>query len=205
VAKVGTSISSVGELNIATREDTRGEMPEPTQGSPTHGHRLQLLLERGLFAARWLMAPVYIVMVLLLLLIVIKIVQQFVTAIPDLLTLDVTRLIMLVLSLIDLSLAGNLVLVVVLSGYENFVSRLNLDEKDRPAWLGTIDFAGLKLKLLASIVAIASIDLLKTFLDIQDEPPEQVLLRLGLYIGFVVAGVLLALMDRIIAKEHGLD
>ena len=88
--------------------------------------------------------------------------------------LDVTRLIMLVLSLIDLSLVGNLVVVVVLSGYENFVSRLNLDGEDRPVWLGKIDFAGLKLKLLGSIVAIASIDLLKIFLDIQDVPPEQV-------------------------------
>jgi uncharacterized protein (TIGR00645 family) len=87
--------------------------------------------------------------------------------------------------------------VVALSGYENFVSRLDLDENDRPTWLGKIDFAGLKLKLLASIVAIASVDLLKTFLDVQDEPREQVLLRLWLYIGFVVASVLLALMDRI--------
>jgi uncharacterized protein (TIGR00645 family) len=179
-------------------------MQEPTQGSRAQGQRLQRLLERGLFAARWLLAPVYVVMVLLLLLIVIKMVQQFVTAMPDLLALDVTRLIMLVLSLIDLSLVGNLyiVVVVVLSGYENFVSRLNLDGEDRPVWLGKIDFAGLKLKLLGSIVAIASIDLLKTSLDIQDVPPEQALLRLGLYIGFVVAGVLLALMDRTVGEEN---
>jgi uncharacterized protein (TIGR00645 family) len=169
------------------------------------GHRIQLLIERGLFAARWLMAPVYVVMLLLLLLIVIKIVQQFVVAVPDLLALDVNRLIMLALSVIDLSLTGNLVIVVVLSGYENFVSRLDLDETDRPAWLGKVDFAGLKLKLLGSIVAIASIDLLKTFLDVQDEPREQVLLRLGMYVGFVVAGVLLALMDRIAGGEHGRD
>jgi uncharacterized protein (TIGR00645 family) len=189
------------DLNFATREDTQDKMQEPTQGSRAQGQRLQRLLERGLFAARWLLAPVYVVMVLLLLLIVIKMVQQFVTAMPDLLALDVTRLIMLVLSLIDLSLVGNLVVVVVLSGYENFVSRLNLDGEDRPVWLGKIDFAGLKLKLLGSIVAIASIDLLKTFLDIQDVPPEQALLQLGLYIGFVVAGVLLALMDRTIGEE----
>lgn len=172
-------------------------MLRPTHELRTQGKRIQLLLERLLFAARWLLAPVYIVMLLLLLLIVIKIVQQFVVAVPDLLALDVTRLIMLVLSLVDLSLAGNLVVVVALSGYENFVSRLDLDENDRPTWLGKIDFAGLKLKLLASIVAIASVDLLKTFLDVQDEPREQVLLKLWLYTGFVVASVLLALMDRI--------
>jgi uncharacterized protein (TIGR00645 family) len=69
-------------------------MQEPTQGSRAQGQRLQRLLERGLFAARWLLAPVYVVMVLLLLLIVIKMVQQFVNAMPDLLALDVTRLIM---------------------------------------------------------------------------------------------------------------
>jgi uncharacterized protein (TIGR00645 family) len=178
-------------------------MPGPTLGPRAQRDRIQVLLGRVLFAARWLLAPVYIVMLLLMLLIVIKIVQQFVIAVPELFSLDVTRLIMLVLSLIDLSLAGNLVLVVALSGYENFVSRLSLDEDDRPAWLGKIDFAGLKLKLLASIVAIASVDLLKTFLDVQDEPREQVLLRLGLYLGFVVAGVLLALMDRISEEGAG--
>jgi uncharacterized protein (TIGR00645 family) len=85
-----------------------GRMPEPTWGPRGLGHRIELLLERGLFAARWLMTPVYIVMVLLLFLIVVKIVQQFVTAVPNLLALDVSRLIMLVLNLIDLSLAGNL-------------------------------------------------------------------------------------------------
>jgi uncharacterized protein (TIGR00645 family) len=176
-------------------------MPGPIRGPRAQGDRVKLLLERVLFAARWLLAPVYIVMLLLLLLIVIKIVQQFVVAVPDLLALDVTKLILLVLSLIDLSLAGNLVVVVALSGYENFVSRLKLEADDRPAWLGKIDFAGLKLKLLGSIVAIASIDLLKTFLDVQDEPRDQVLLRLALYLGFVFAGLLLALMDRI-AGEH---
>ncbi len=181
-----------------------GKVPEPIQGPRGLGHRIELLLERGLFAARWLMTPVYVVMVLLLFLIVVKIVQQFVTAVPDLLALDVSRLIMLVLSLIDLSLAGNLVVLVVLSGYENFVSRLDLGEsEDRPIWLGKIDFSGLKLKLLASIVAIASIDLLKTFLDVQDVPREQVLLRLELYLGFVVSGVLLALMDRITGEQRG--
>jgi uncharacterized protein (TIGR00645 family) len=170
---------------------------------PRLGRRIEVTLERGLFAARWMMAPVYVVMVLLLLLIVVKIVQQFILALPALMSEDITRLIMLVLNLIDLSLAGNLVVLVVLSGYENFVSRLDLGRsEDRPTWLGKIDFAGLKLKLLASIIAIASIDLLKTFLEIQDVPREQVVLRLALYFGFVISGVLLALMDRLAAAAH---
>ena len=181
-----------------------GNMPETTRRPRGLGPRIELVLERGLFAARWLMTPVYVVMVLLLFLIMVKIAQQFLAAVPKLLTLDVSKLIVLVLNLIDLSLVGNLVILVVLSGYENFVSRLDLgDSEDRPTWLGKIDFAGLKLKLLASIVAIASIDLLKTFLDVEDVSREHVVLQLELYVGFVVSGVLLALMDRISARGHG--
>ena len=107
------------------------------------------------------------------------------------------------LTLIDLSLAGNLVLMVIFSGYENFVSKIDVaSHKDRPDWMGTVDFSGLKLKLIASIVAISGIHLLKSFMSIEDMNKDNLMWLLILHGTFVVSGVLLALMDYISEKSH---
>lgn len=170
----------------------------PRAAAPGLGQKLEVGLERTMFAIRWIMAPVYLCLLATLVLLVCKFVQEFASSVPILLRMKVSQLITLVLTLIDLSLAGNLVVIVALSGYENFISRMDLGgHVDRPAWLGQVDFTGLKLKVIASIVAIASVEMLKTFLDVEDIPREQILLRLVLYMGFVVAGVLMALMDRL--------
>src|SRR5690606_36053346 len=103
-------------------------------------------------------------------------------------------------TLVDLSLAGNLLLIVMFSGYENFVSKLDLDgETDRPPWMGTVDFSGLKMKLIASIVAISGIQLLKNFMNIgkPGSPLNETELKWAvvIHLAFVLSGVLLALMD----------
>ena len=105
----------------------------------------------------------------------------------------------MVLSLIDLSLAGNLLLIVIFSGYENFVSKIDTgDDEDRPGWMGTVDFSGLKMKLIASIVAISAIALLKAFMKMAegaDISDRTLLWLVVIHVTFVVSGVLLALMD----------
>ena len=121
--------------------------------------------------------------------------------------------ILLALTLIDLSLAANLVLIVIFSGYENFVSKIDIgDHEDRPEWMGTVDFSGLKLKLIASIVAISGIALLKAFLELGDpsmlgpdktfDQTEQTRLmwQVIVHITFVVSGVLLAFMDWLTSR-----
>jgi uncharacterized protein (TIGR00645 family) len=115
------------------------------------------------------------------------------------------KAILLALSLIDLSLAANLVLIVIFSGYENFVSKIDVaNHEDRPEWMGTVDFSGLKLKLIASIVAISGIALLKAFLEIgshsENDPFTQddqraLLWQVIVHLTFVVSGVMLAFMD----------
>jgi uncharacterized protein (TIGR00645 family) len=110
---------------------------------------------------------------------------------------------MLALSLIDLSLAANLVLIVMFSGYENFVSKFDVgDHEDRPDWMGTVDFSALKLKLVASIVAISGIALLKSFLDLGAEDKDltpsdekSLMWQVIVHLTFVISGVLLAFMD----------
>lgn len=163
---------------------------------------LENRFERTLFASRWLLAPLYLGMVLALLEILVVFARELFTQIPRVLELDGEHAILLALSLIDLSLTANLVLIVIFAGYENFVSRINLGrDEDRPGWMGTVDFSDLKIKLVASIVAISAIALLRAFLPLADEDTHPDSARLGwmvaIHLTFVVSGVLLAVMDRI--------
>jgi uncharacterized protein (TIGR00645 family) len=162
---------------------------------------MESALERALFASRWLMAPFYIGLIIALAVLVAIFVREIAEQAPRLLSLDESAVILWVLTLIDLSLAGNLILMVVFSGYENFVSKMDVqNHPDRPAWMGTIDFSAMKLKLLASIVAISAIHLLKTFMSIDQFTREQVVLLMALHLTFVVSGTLLAVTDYISEK-----
>ena len=168
---------------------------------------LEALIERTLFASRWLLAPFYLGMVVALGAILVVFVHELVHGLMDIATFDAEHVILLALSLIDLSLTGNLVLIVIFAGYETFVSRIHVGEhEDRPAWMGTVDFSDLKIKLIASIVAISGIALLRVFLPLGDtgvrvEGPRLAWM-LGIHLTFVVSGVLMAVMDRVTAKNH---
>ncbi len=112
--------------------------------------------------------------------------------------MDETAVILWVLGLIDLSLAGNLLLMVVFAGYENFVSKLDIGEHpDRPEWISKIDFSGMKLKLLASIVAISAIYLLRALMSVDSVDKDDLKWLVIVHLTFVGSGVLLALMDYI--------
>ena len=160
------------------------------------------MIERGLFASRWLMAPFYIGLVATLVLLMVQFVRHLVELVLHIPTLTESDVVLGALALIDLSLAGNLVLIVVFSGYENFVSKIDTaDDEDRPSWMGTVDFSGLKMKLIASIVAISGIHLLKVFMDVGKYAPEHIRWMVVIHLVFVVSGVLLAAMDWI--SNHG--
>ncbi|HEX3485106.1 MAG TPA: TIGR00645 family protein [Micropepsaceae bacterium] len=166
---------------------------------------IERVLEKGLFASRWLMAPFYVGLVLALIVLLVVFVHDIVSELPALATLDEASVILWVLTLIDLSLAGNLILMVIFAGYENFVSKMDVaGHPDRPAWMGTIDFSAMKLKLLASIVAISAIQLLKVFMSIGSYSRENIIFFIVIHLTFVGSGVLLALMDYIADKagEH---
>ena len=165
------------------------------------------ILERGLFASRWLLAPMYLGLVVALLMLVVIFFRELAYYIPQMMTLSAEAVILVALTLIDLTLAANLLLIVMFSGYESFVSKFDFDAgDDRPGWMGKVDFGGLKMKLIASIVAISGIHLLKRFMEIGDpakpEMDERMLLWLTvIHMTFVVSGVLLALMDWLQARS----
>lgn len=161
--------------------------------------KAERILENGLFLSRWLMAPFYVGLVVALAMLLVVFVQELAAAIPHVLESDSEEIILVVLTLIDLSLAGNLVLIVVFSGYENFVSKINIEgHEDRPSWMGTLDFSGLKIKLVGSIVAISAISLLRAFMTLtQDTEIDQtrIFWLVMLHLTFVTSGVLFAVMD----------
>ena len=160
-------------------------------------------LERSMFASRWLMAPFYVGLVLSLILLLCKFVQELWHVAPHVLELSETETILAILGLIDLSLAGNLLLIVIFSGYENFVSKIHIgDHEDKPDWMGKVDFSGLKLKLFASIVAISGIQLLKQFMNIANVPESQLMWMVIVHLTFVLSSVMLAVMDLITVKAH---
>ena len=108
--------------------------------------QIETRFERGLFASRWLMAPMYLGLIVSLAMLVIVFMRELIHYAPQAFTMTSEQVILVVLTLIDLSLAGNLLLIVLFSGYENFVSKLDIDDTvDRPPWMGTVDFSGLKM------------------------------------------------------------
>ncbi|NBZ87146.1 TIGR00645 family protein [Stagnihabitans tardus] len=167
---------------------------------------IETRFEQALFASRWLMAPMYLCLVLSLVILTVIFVRETVAMVPHILDMSADESILAILTLIDLSLAGNLMLLVIFTGYENFVSKLDIeDAKDRPDWMGKVDFSGLKLKLISSVVAISGIHLLKVFMELghggdHGPTPETLQMMVIVHLAFVVSGVLLALMDYISAK-----
>ena len=163
---------------------------------------LENALESSMFASRWFMAPVYVVLSLSLAVIMLKVVQEFMHNVPLMITMDIRNLLLFVLHIVDLALIGNLVLMILFAGYENFVSKIDVAKNsvDKPSWMGKVDFSGLKLKLISSIVAISGINLLEAFMSLKDHTDREIKWQIIIHAVFIASGVLLALMDWIASK-----
>jgi uncharacterized protein (TIGR00645 family) len=156
------------------------------------------LLEKALFASRWILAPFYLGLALSLIVLLIKFVFELAHIATHAFDSTESQVILGILALVDLALTGSLVVIVIFSGYENFVSKIDHSgHRDWPEWMGTIDFTALKLKLLSSIVAISAIQLLKQFMSIATVSDRDLFWLVLIHVVFVVSSVLLALSDRI--------
>lgn len=163
---------------------------------------MEKLVESIFYASRWLLAPVYIGLSLALILLGIKFFQELIHIFPIILSASESDLVLVVLSLIDLALVGGLLVMVMFSGYENFISRINLDENaDKLSWLGKLDSGSLKQKVAASIVAISSIHLLKVFMNLLNTDNEKIKWYVIMHLTFVLSGLGMALIDRINARK----
>ena len=155
-------------------------------------------LEAVLFASRWLLAPFFVGIALSLLVLLVKFFQELLHLASETFTASGSQLVADVLGLVDLTLTASLLVIVVFSGYENFVSRIDhTRHRDWPEWMGSIDFTGLKLKLLSSIVAISAVQVLKLFMAIGETSDRDLMWSIAIHMVFVMSGLLLALSDRI--------
>lgn len=161
------------------------------------------LIEQVLFTSRWLLVPIYVGLAAGLVVLLVKFVQRAAELLSHVLTTDGDNTIVGILALVDLALMGSLVVMVMFAGYENFVSRLDLaGHKDKPGWMGHVGFSDLKLKLMASIVAISAIHVLESFMNVGHLSDRELAWGVGIHLAFVVSGVLLAVMDRLTEKTH---
>ena len=163
-------------------------------------------VEAVLFRSRFLLAPLYLGLVGTLALLAYRFVIEFWHLAEKTASMNASEFTLALLALLDLTLLANLILMVIFAGYENFVSRIDIatESKDRPHWMGTIDFSGLKIKLIGSLVAISVIELLKDFIELAGEAEvgEGTIWRIAIHLTFVVSGVLFALMDWIADKRE---
>jgi len=163
--------------------------------------QVERVFENVIFGSRWILAPFYLGLSISLCILLVKFVQQAFELLVHAVSTDGSEIIVGILALIDLSLMANLLLMVIFAGYESFVSRLDVDgQQERLQWMGQVGFGDLKLKLMASIVAISAIHLLEAFMNADNLPDRKLGWLVGIHMAFVTSGVLLALMDRVAGR-----
>jgi uncharacterized protein (TIGR00645 family) len=164
---------------------------------------IERIIEQLILASRWLLVPVYLALAATLAVFGIKAIQEAVHLLEKVLVMTEVEIVLAVLSLIDLALIANLMVMVILSGYETFVSTLDLEEgQEKPSWLGKVDAATLKIKLAVSIVAISSIHLLRAFMNAGGIDDKEILWLVIVHLTFVVSALLLAVIDKIAFAQH---
>jgi len=171
------------------------------------GSKLEQVTEKALFSSRWILAPIFLGLSLALLALGIKFFQEAYHLLAEVLVKDEADLVLKVLALIDISLVGSLIVMVMFSGYENFVSTIDAKGTDTLGWLGKMDSGTLKLKVAASIVAISSIHLLRIFMQVGKTgegalTDSQIMWYVILHMTFVFSAVLLGVLDKMSFSKH---
>ena len=173
--------------------------------------KFEQMMESFIFRSRWILAPMYLGLVGGLFILLLMFGKEFFHIVISITETSEREVILSLLALVDITLVANLLIMVIFSGYENFVSKIDVgDHEDRPEWMGKVNYSGLKLKLIGSIVAISAIDLLKAFMH-QSTPGltplsnEQLAWMVGIHMTFIVSGLLFAIMDKIAETTPGHD
>ncbi|NDJ56344.1 TIGR00645 family protein [Enterobacteriaceae bacterium 4M9] len=164
---------------------------------------MERFFENAMYATRWLLAPVYFGLSLALFALTVKFFQEIFHILPNILSTAEADLILVLLSLVDMTLVGGLLVMVMFSGYENFVSRLDINaDKEKLSWLGKMDATSLKNKVAASIVAISSIHLLRVFMDARNVPDNKLMWYVIIHLTFVLSAFAMGYLDKISRDKH---
>lgn len=172
-------------------------------GKPSMLNHVEGSLEWLIFASRWIQAPLYLGLILGSVLYTYKFMIDLVHLWRDVNRLTEEMVMLVVLNLVDSTMVANLITMVVIGGYASFVSRLPVERhEDRPDWLQKVDAGTLKIKLVGSLVGISGIHLLKTFMNIEHKPHEQVTWQIIIHCTFLLSALLLATTERIMHPPH---
>jgi len=164
---------------------------------------LERAIEKLLFSSRWILAPVYVGMSLALVALGVKFFQEVFHVLSHIWTMQESEMVLTILALIDMVLVASLVVMVMFSGYENFVSRIDIDDNaEKLGWLGKLDAGTLKLKVAASIVAISSIHLLRAFMNAPQIPNDKLMWYVIMHLTFVVSAVMMGVLDKLSFAAH---
>lgn len=162
------------------------------------------LLGRLIFASRWLQLPIYLGLIVVQAIYAYKFVKSLWHLIVNLGTMDETMVMLAVLNLIDVVMIANLLVMVLIGGYETFVSRLNVDaHPDQPEWLDHVNASVLKVKLSMAIISISSIHLLQTFINAAKLDEKTMMWQLLIHLGFLVSAMAMAYTDKILHSVGG--
>ncbi|VAY02467.1 hypothetical protein ARADI_0600 [Arsenophonus endosymbiont of Aleurodicus dispersus] len=154
-------------------------------------------IEKIIYASRWLLFPVYIGLSFGFILLTLKFFQQIIHIIPELFTITESGLILTVLSLVDITLVGGLLVMVMFSGYENFILKMTIDDKHQKlSWMGKMDVNSIKNKVASSIVAISSVHLLRLFMEAEKVPDNKIMWSVIIHLAFVLSAFGMAYIDR---------
>ena len=164
--------------------------------------KLEEVTEKLLFASRWILAPIFLGLSLALVALGVKFFQEAWHVFNHLLEMPESDLVLTVLAMIDIVLVGSLIVMVMFSGYENFVSTIDAKGTDSLNWLGKLDAGTLKLKVAASIVAISSIHLLRIFMQAESIGNDKIMWYVVLHLTFVLSAVLLGVLDKMSFAKH---
>jgi len=165
---------------------------------------MERLLENTMYSARWILAPIYFGLSFALLALAVKFFQELLHLAPHLLEIAEADLILVVLSLVDMALVGGLLVMVMIYGFENFISQLDIEEgREKLNWLGKMDSGSLKMKVAASIVAISSIHLLKVFMNAQNIPNDKLMWYVIIHMTFVVSAFAMGILDKLAKTGKG--
>ena len=163
---------------------------------------IEKYFEKFLFSSRWLLAPFYLGLMFGVFILLIKFFKSLFATLTSIGSMEDSEIVIAILTLVDITLLANLLIIIIFSGYESFVSKIEVEgHQDRPDWMGKVGFSTLKIKLIGSIVAISAIELLAVFVNIEKFTDKQIMWQVIIHVTFVISGVLFAVMDRTQAKK----
>jgi len=166
-------------------------------------HKIEAGFEKLIFASRWLQAPLYAGLIIGGILYAYKFLKELIHLCLHIGEISETVLMLGVLTLVDITMVANLLIMVIIGGYSTFVSRLNIDtHEDKPEWLQKVDAGTLKVKLAGSLVGVSGIHLLQVFINVKNHESEHIMWQTIIHVVFLFSSILLAWSEKILASKH---